>query len=211
MPSALENTGENPYTIDDVESGQTTRISFLTKLRENPTQSQWQSFDARYRELLYRYALRKGASHAEAEDVAQEVQMSFFKAMNGFRYDRGKGRFRAYLRASVVHALVRRTNGKKELALSPEVLTAIVDSDSDADPTWDREWELHRLRCAMDEIAADFEHATLTAFRLHVLSDWSAEQTAQHLGISVASVYQAKCRVLKRLKEKVQETTDDFD
>jgi len=161
--------------------------------------------------IANRYARKKGATHSEAEDVVQEVQVGFFKALGGFRYDRAKGRFRAYLRASVVHALTRRAAGKKEVAISPEILTAIVDSNDGADPTWDREWELHRLRCAMDQISGDFEELTLTAFRLHVLSGWSVEQTSQHLKISTASVYQAKCRVLKRLKETVQEQENASD
>lgn len=189
-------------------AGESTHISFLEKLREGPTGSGWNAFDQRYRELLYRYALKRGASHAEAEDIVQEVEVNVFKAINGFQYDRSKGRFRAYLRTSVVHAMGRvLASERREVALDPEVLATTVDTDgpgSPEDPVWDREWRLHRLRCAMDEISADFEPVTLAAFRLHVLSGWPADQTADHLGLSKASVYQAKCRVLKRLKEIIE-------
>jgi RNA polymerase sigma-70 factor (ECF subfamily) len=193
-----------------VETGESTHISFLSKLRECPTRSGWHAFDQRYRELLYRYALRRGAAHAEAEDIVQEVEMNVFKSMNEFRYDRTKGRFRAYLRTSVVHAMARRSaKNRNEHALDPEVLASTMDADSDSDPIWEREWQLHRLRCAMDEIACEFEPVTMMAFQLHVMSGCSVEDTASHLGLSRASVYQAKCRVLKRLREKIDQADSE--
>jgi len=179
------------------------------KLRENPTRTAWFEFDGRYRELLYRYARRRGAGHAEAEDIAQEVEMYVFKGMDRFHYEPNKGRFRGYLRASVVHAMARRANGgKKETHVAPEVLESLAESTDASDPLWDREWRLHKLRCAMDSVAAEFEPKTLEAFRLHVLGGMSAPECAEHLGLSQASVYQAKCRVLKRLRETVESADD---
>ena len=184
----------------------TTRLSFLSRLRDRSTQIGWVEFDERYRDLLYCYARRRGVSHNEAEDIVQEVELYVFKAIDRFEYDRTRGKFRGYLRAAVVHALARRAGkrARPEVAWSPELLATIADDDDGSDALWEREWQLNQMRCAMKSISKEFELTTLEAFRLHALADWSVEATAQHLGLSHASVYQAKSRVLKRLRERIE-------
>lgn len=183
----------------------TTRISFLQRLGERTDQLSWAEFHGRYGELLYRYARRRGAAHAEAEEVVQDVEMYLFRAMNGFQYDKKKGRFRSYLRASVVRAMGRRASkrAKQETPLDPQALDTFTRDDTRADDQWEREWQLHRLRWALRSISGEFEPTTLQAFCLHVLANRSVTDTAAHLGMSTASVYQAKSRILKRLRERI--------
>ncbi|MCH7703272.1 MAG: sigma-70 family RNA polymerase sigma factor [Planctomycetes bacterium] len=102
----------------------TTRISFLHRLRDRADQQSWAEFHHRYGELLYRYAQGRGASHSEAEDVVQEVEMYVFKAMDRFRYDARKGRFRAYLRIEDVA-----TTGRVSSSM-PRGLPTSVRADS---------------------------------------------------------------------------------
>ena len=156
----------------------------------------------------------RGASHADAEDVVQEVEMYLFKALDGFEYDVRKGRFRAYLRSAVVHALGRRANRQaaRPTSLDPHTFDYLASQrDADTDERWEREWQLHRLRWAMRSIAGEFEPVTLEAFELYALKGCSVLETAQHLGLSKASVYQAKSRVLVRLKERLETLDPEGD
>lgn len=189
----------------------TTRLSFLSRLRDRSTQVGWAEFDERYRELLCRYARRRGATHAEAEDIVQDVQLYLFKAMEGFQYDRARGGFRSYLRTAVIHAMGRRAKSHRgrEVPVDVQVIADVLGDDTHSDAAWEREWQLHRLRWGLRSITGEFEPSTLQAFRLHVLGDWSVDDTAKHLGLSRASVYQAKSRVLKRLKERIESSLDD--
>jgi RNA polymerase sigma-70 factor (ECF subfamily) len=126
--------------------------------------------------------------------------------MDGFRHYARKGSFRAYLRTAVVHALGRTAdrNARQEAVLDPHVLEALANAQEGDDVAWEREEYLHRVRWAMRQIAGEFEAVTLEAFRLHVLADRSVAETAEHLGLSKDSVYQAKSRILKRLRERVK-------
>ena len=195
-----------------METAGTTRLSFLERLRDHSKHG-WAEFDERYRELLYRYARRRGASHAEAEDIVQEVEMYVFKAMDGFEYDRGRGRFRGYLHTAVLRTMARRADrrGREETAMDPQLLVDVAGTEDSSDTEWEREWQLHRLRWALRGVANELEPTTLQAFRLHVLGNWSAEETAKRLDISRASVYQAKSRVLKRLKERIESAESEED
>ena len=140
--------------------------------------------------------------------------MYVFKAMSGFEYDARKGRFRSYLRSAVVHAMARRANkeARQAVAIDPASFDYLsAEQESQADARWETEWQLHRLRWAMRRVAAEFEQQTLQAFQLHVLSGMSAEETADRLGISKASVYQAKSRILKRVKTRLEALDPEGD
>jgi RNA polymerase sigma-70 factor (ECF subfamily) len=192
----------------------TTRVSFLLRLRDREDKVTWQDFHDRYGQLLYRYARARGASDADAEDVVQEVEMYLFKALDGFQYDACKGRFRAYLRASVVHAMGRRASRERRqpTALDPHDFDVLRhEEEARGDDRWEREWQLNRLRWGLRSIAGDFEATTLKAFELHVLAGQPVEHTAELLGLSKASVYQAKSRVLRRLRDHLATTDPDGD
>ena len=75
--------------------------------------------------------------------------------------------------------------------------------EEESDAHWEREWQLHRLRWALRAVAGSFEPMTLQAFEMHVLGGRPVEETAAALGISAGSVYQAKSRVLKGLKQRL--------
>lgn len=191
-----------------------THLTLLMRLRDRSDELSWPEFHERYGQLLYRYARARGASHPDAEDAVQEVEMYLFKAMDGFEYDARKGRFRAYLRAAIVHALARRASrdARQPAMIDPhnfDYLNSHMEADGDG--RWEREWQLHRLRWAMRTIAPEFEANTLRAFELHVLGGKAPAETAAELGISRDSVYQAKSRVLKRLKERLAEEDPDGD
>lgn len=191
-----------------------TRATLLLRLRDRRDSLSWQAFHDRYGELLYRYARRRGASAVDAEDIVQEVELSLLKALDGFEYDASKGRFRAYLRTAVVRAMGRRAdkNNRQGELVDPANFDYIAAvEDTDADERWEREWRSHRLRWALRTIAGDFEEVTINAFRMHVLAGRSVEETAADLGIKPASVYQAKSRVLKRVKEQLDTLDPDAD
>lgn len=184
------------------------------RLRDRADTLSWAQFNEKYGELLYRYARQRGADHADAEDVVQEVVLSLFKAMDGFEYDARKGRFRGYLRTAVVHAMGRRAkkDDKHGKPLDPQAMDYLqAERESSADGRWEQEWRLHRLRWALRSIASEFEPVTLKAFELHALRGVPVEETADQLDMSKASVYQAKSRVLKRVKEQLRSLDPDED
>ena len=192
----------------------TTRLSLLLRLRNRADRLSWGEFHDRYGELLYRYARSRGASHADAEDTVQEVEMYLFKALDGFEYDASKGRFRNYLRSAVVHALGRRAakQAHERVGVDPAMFDYLAaEKEASTDAQWEREWRLHRLRWALRSVADEFEEKTLQAFQLHALAGLSVDETADKLQLSKASVYQAKSRVLKRVKERLETLDPDED
>jgi RNA polymerase sigma factor (sigma-70 family) len=203
--------GQNAGMTDRFDS---TRATLLLRLRDRTDSLSWQEFHDRYGQLLFRYARQRGASPVDAEDIVQEVALSLLKALDGFEYDAAKGRFRAYLRVAVIRAMGRRAKkeAKQGELVDPrnfDYMSAVRDADSDAH--WEREWRAHRLRWALRVVAGNFEPVTIDAFRMHVLAGKSVAETAEALEISADSVYQAKSRVLKQVKRRLDELDPDQD
>ena len=161
---------------------------------------------------MYRYARSRGATDTDAEDIVQEVEMSFFKALPGFEYDTRKGRFRAYLRSAVIHAMGRlgRKDAVRVAPLDPHAFDfESARQEAQADAQWTLEWRQHRFRWALGSVAGEFEDVTLRAFELNALGGVSVEETAKQLGLNKTSVYQAKSRILKRVRTVLQSLDPD--
>ena len=63
----------------------------------------------------------------------------------------------------------------------------------------------HRL---LDLVEEEFEPTTLQAFRRLALDGASGAETAQELGLSVAAVYAAKSRVVRRIRQEAEGLID---
>ncbi len=191
--------GEN-QTMD---SSQATRVSFLNRLRDVHDGPSWSLFRERYGQMLYQYARARGASHADADDAVQEVQMQLVKSIGQFEYDPARGRFRAYLRTAILHALSRRARrqSRQPASVDPDGLHHVRDNGHDAsDAVWNREWDRQQLRWAVRLARDEFEHMTMHAFELHAIVGFSVNETAETLGISKWRVYRARERVSQRVR-----------
>lgn len=186
-------------------SGMTTHPSFVAKLRDRNDRESWALFHKHYGEMLYGYARRLGAPHELAEDVVQEVELYVFRAMPRFRHQSRRGCFRSYLRSAVVHALMRQrqVEGRHGVPWEPKALETLANIDPLDDPIWQRERYLDRLRWALRSMIKEFQPSTIEAFRLVAIAGRPCAEVASMLEISQASVYQAKSRVLKRLREQL--------
>jgi RNA polymerase sigma-70 factor (ECF subfamily) len=60
----------------------------------------------------------------------------------------------------------------------------------------------------LQSVGNEFEATTWRAFWLTVVDGKKAAEVSEVVGISVASVYQAKSRVLRRLRQRLAETPD---
>ncbi len=184
-----------------------THASLLARLQTGSDGAAWSEFTARYRDLIRGYALRRGLQAADAEDLVQDVFLALSKGMKDFVYDPQKGRFRGFLKTIAIPAIgkrLRRSHGLLAQSAAEQVLEA-KPMDQAEDGDWEAEWRQYHLRAAMLSVRSEFRASDLLAFELLTRDGKDAKSVAQELGISVDSAYQAKSRILKRLKTLVAE------
>jgi len=183
----------------------TTHASLLERLAQGDDAPAWREFSDRYGELIRSFARRRGLQPSDCDDVMQDVMLAVTRNMPGFDYDPARGRFRGYLKTIAVRAIIRKQFQKRGEP-GNELLEESFDEaarDDAVDEQWEQEWRQHHLRVAMQAARQEFNEADVAAFELYAGQGRPAEEVARELGMSVDSVYQAKSRMLRRLRELV--------
>ena len=175
-----------------------TQPSIFSRLRHDEEGADWKLFHDRYAPVVYYQALAHGLSEADALDTVQEVLLRFVRNVDRFNYDPQRGRFRNYLYTLTLNVV------RSHIAKQSRSERAIegIDGVTIENPRelWERQWQANQLRQAIDTVAAEVTPKTFQAFQLFVLEEWPAEKVADFLGVSRETVYQAKSRIVKRLR-----------
>jgi RNA polymerase sigma-70 factor (ECF subfamily) len=182
----------------------TTPASLLERLRLPDPGDAWDRFVALYTPLIYSWARQVGLQESDAADLVQEVMTLMLQKLPGFAYDR-HGSFRAWLKTVTLNqwrAACRRAVARREAGPPPDVPAA------QAEAFWEAEYRRHLVGQALRIMQADFEPKTWQACWEVVVHDRPAAEVASQLGISVGTVYAAKCRVLARLRQELAGLVD---
>lgn len=178
-----------------------TRATLLLRLKaDGPSREvAWQEFYGLYSPIIARFARSRGVRAGEIEELTQEVIGGFFAAQPRFVYDPAKGRFRAYLMTCVANVVRSRLRGKSS---APAPLTLPAAAAAAADETdWDAAWKLAALDSAIARLRDQYaDNPTFQAFEAVVIRGQSPDVVASSLGLSRDSVYQAKTRLLAKLR-----------
>jgi len=204
-----------------------TRPSLLAQLRGGQADDAWKAFAATYVPLLYGFCRKKGLQDTDAEDVTQRVLTKLLS----FEYNRGRGRFRAWLGTVAGHEISafrreQRRPGQGVGAGKGEQVTEQIDSHHD-DIDWDRLFKSHILERAIAQVHQELqEKGKETEWRVFTMVGMCAVETpegrhwevvgapdsvrtAATLGKPVAWVYKAKHATMKRLKEVIFYLAED--
>jgi len=176
-----------------------TRSSLLLRVRDPGDKAGWREFDDIYRPLLIRYALRRGADSAMAEDVAQECLLAVSRQIARFERRRS---FRAYLRAMVDHKLCDALSRRRgPTGVSEETLNDLRDPAPAPSELWESHWNEGVARMLLRRLHDKFAAHTLQAFEMYVLDERPVKEISAALGMTANQIYVAKSRVARHLRE----------
>lgn len=184
----------------------TTTSTLLRDLRDFQNQDAWNHFAARFRRPLVSFARRLGLNDIDAEDAAQETLVAFATGFRGGGYDREKGRLSRWLFGIAYRQCLqtRRARGRPDAAgaIDPHsALFGALEDEASASQVFDQTWEQSLLADCIERARGEVEETTFRAFELVVREGHTAESAAKTLGIPVKSIYNAKHRLLKRIRE----------
>ncbi|MCA9131602.1 MAG: RNA polymerase sigma factor [Planctomycetales bacterium] len=172
----------------------------------------WSRLVQTFGPIVYRWCRASGVREADAADVVQEVFASVARGINGFRREKAEGSFRSWL-ATITRNRVRdyfRKAVQREAAVGgSEALQQLQQHADSLDSTICPESVRSLVtRRVLENVRAEFEATTWQAFWLTAVEGRTAAEAAQTTGISLASVYQSKSRVLRRLRQRLAELPD---
>jgi RNA polymerase sigma factor (sigma-70 family) len=190
-----------------------TRGSLLIRLRDAQNHAAWREFVELYQPVIYRLCRRRGVRHSDAEDLVQQVLLSVARAVDRFDTGSEKGTFRGWLYRishNVIVNFLSRDLPKNRA--SAEESTAWQEApEKDNSSLVRMEVRRQLFREAAQRAREEFEESTFRAFWLTAVEDISIEEAAKRLNKNVGAIYAARSRVLKRLREIVQEMEVDTE
>ena len=163
--------------------------------------------------IVYRWCRQSGLSGHDAADVVQEVFASVARGVGNFHRSQANQSFRNWL-ATITRNRVRdfwrRSQKHPEPAGGTAALLHFQNVADPLDESLDATISVEKLegelsRRVLELVRSEFEEKSWRAFQLTAVEGRVPVDVAAELGMSVASVYQAKSRILRRLRQQLGE------
>jgi RNA polymerase sigma-70 factor (ECF subfamily) len=181
-----------------------TSLTLIDLLRQSPRDTgAWDRFVRRYRPRICGWCRGRGLQEADAEDVAQDVIAILTRKIASFRYDPSRT-FRAWLKAITYHALSDLIASRcRAIGDRPIPILETIEARDDLERRLDELFDRELLEHAMARVRARVAAPTWEAFFLTTFEGHSGAEASRLIGIPVASVFVAKHRVQKSLREEI--------
>jgi RNA polymerase sigma-70 factor (ECF subfamily) len=172
----------------------------------------WQRLVSLYSPLVFSWMRRAGLGEADAADQLQEVWQSVAGALDRFQRDADRGTFRGWLwtiARNRIRYYFRALRGQPTAAGGTDACH-MLQNVPEQEPADESGVEDHRLlQSALALIRAEFEDRTWRAFWGMAVDGRSAADVGRELGLAANAVYQAKFRVLRRLRQEMAGLLDE--
>ena len=191
----------------------TTQASLILRVRDHSDADAWGQFVNVYCPLIYRYGRQNGLQDADAADLAQEVLREISRSILNFKYDPELGRFRSWLFLIARRMLGKRSRQKAPVATGDTQFQLRLNEEPGPDESdqWNNEYKLRIFHWASEQVAPEFNDTTWNAFWRTAVQGHKPADVAQELNLKIGTVYVAKNRVLRRLKEMIATIDEGLD
>lgn len=199
-----------------------TSESLIVQVRDPSNRAAWLQFEQLYRPVIFRIARAKGLQHADALDLVQQVLISVSSAIDRFEKQHEGVLFRNWLgritRNAILKALSRRPRDRA--SGGSDVLDVLneIPADPETEALINLEYRRELFQRAAQQVRGQSQEVTWLAFEMTELQQISIERAAALLQISTGSVYAARSRIMRRIRNTIQqleesdaekETTDE--
>ena len=175
----------------------------------------WQRLVDLYGPVVYRWCRQLGVGRADAADVVQEVFAAVAAGAVRFRRETPEHSFGAWLRTitrskACDHFRRRRglldaeggTTAQQRLLNLPESAEESLSLSVSLKP------DARFVHRALEVVRAEFEPRTWDAFWRIAVDGQSPAEAAEAMRLSLSAVYQAKSRVLRRLRRELYDSSE---
>lgn len=188
---------------------QETDDQIICRLRDGQEEA-FELLVQRYRARVQRLALRFTRNREEAEEVSQEVFLTIYRKLDQFE---GKSSFSTWLYRVAVNASLMRLRSQETTETVPidDLVGDLVGDEEEAvkppDSRLHSEEALAQIERAMEHMPEEFK----TILILRDIEDFSNEEAAEIMDLSVAAVksrlHRARGYLRKKLEDVYREST----
>lgn len=186
-----------------------TRLSLISRIRVNDARA-WQDLVALYSPLVAHWCRKRSLRESDINDIVQEVFFSVARSIEQFQPNEHGGSFRGWLWTVTRHKLIdfwRREQHSPTVQGGSTAWQAVQQiperlDESDASERSAFGSLLHR---ALEQVRGEFESKSWQAFWRSTIDGVPVAAVAAELSISPATVRQHRSRILRRLRQQLEE------
>jgi RNA polymerase sigma-70 factor (ECF subfamily) len=189
----------------------TTSLTLLGRVR-NGEQQAWDRLVSLYQPLVYRWARLAELQDSDAVDVVQDVFVVVHEHLATFRKDEVHHSFRGWLWGITHHKIsdqLRRKGKQPAVIGGSDAQWRLHQVPAEVAPEPDSELkqtdDTILIRRALELVQGEFEPRTWQACVETSVHGRRAADVAADLGMTTGAVYIAKSRVLRRLRDELQD------
>ena len=189
----------------------TTPASLLFRLRDPQDHEAWVEFVSLYEPVAYRLLRRRGLQDADAREVMQELFLAVNRSIKRWVPTKEHGAFRSWLRRVARNLVINwlKSRSRRAAATGDTDFQALLEQlpvdAAEETAEFDHELHLALFDRAAELVQAEVQPATWQAFWETAVAGASPADVAARLNMSVGAVRVAKCRVLARLRDALNE------
>lgn len=184
-----------------------TNESLIVQVRDPANRAAWEQFEQLYRPVIFRIARAKGLQHADALDLVQQVLISVASAIDRYEKQNAGVRFRNWLgritRNAILKALSRRPRDRASGGSDVLDVLSEIPADPETEALFNLEYRRELFQRAAGQVRSQSQEVTWLAFEMTELQQISIERTAALLQVSTGSVYAARSRVMRRIRNTI--------
>lgn len=184
-----------------------TNESLIVQVRDPANWAAWERFEQLYRPVIFRIARAKGLQHADALDLVQQVLISVASAIDRYEKQHAGVRFRNWLgritRNAILKALSRRPRDRASGGSDVLDVLSEIPADPETEALFNLEYRRELFQRAAGQVRSQSQEVTWLAFEMTELQQISIERTAALLQVSTGSVYAARSRIMRRIRNTI--------
>ena len=185
-----------------------TRVTLLGRLSDTQDNAAWEEFVALYGPSIFSFARRRLPQEEDAADVMQEVLSAVLRGT----YQRPKGRFQKWLLTILLNKIrdFHSAQARRGQVLAESrIALRLEDETAAAEEEWEKERRQHLFHAAADRVRERCNPAHWEIFVSTALANQSGQHVAQAFNLTVSNVYAIKSRVLKEIKEEIEQLEEE--
>lgn len=194
-----------------------TQPSLMVRLRDSADNEAWVEFTQLYEPLLMRLMTRNGLQESDARDVCQQTLQAVARDIHQWKPDGRDGSFRRWLFRVAKNRVLKFLNSQRKFPIRSGGTSLHLNLQQQPDhkqsisDVFEQEYRERLVVWAAEQIRAEFQPPTWSAFWLTCVEGQPIAEVAEQLGMSVGNVYVARSRIIARLKSRIQQIDDRGD
>jgi len=182
-----------------------TSTSLIAGLRARD-EAAWVRLVSLYSPVVYCWCRESQVPADDARDLVQQVFAKVLSSLDSFRHDRDGDTFRGWLWKITRNTILDHFRTAHRQAMGQGGTEAYQRLQQLADPdatssSMSVQGRIDLARRAFDLVRPEFAAPAVRAFEMIVFEDCTASDAARRVGMTADAVRQAKCRILRRLRE----------